>query len=170
MNNYEPNNYDIAIFELDAITVDTFKEKYDFLTWDKLDFNHYSSVISRYLLFGYPGNLTQKNYPTKQIIPSSLILRTVGLPPSYYLKEGINIVKILTLIVDQGNIGSSDKSASIQLSDLGGISGCGVWSVSNLDSEIPEFKLVSILTGENDIKTVLYSTKLDFLLAWLTHK
>jgi hypothetical protein len=49
------------------------------------------------------------------------------------------------------------------LPDLNGISGCGIWNVSNVFEKKPQYKLVSILTGENFQKTVLYSAKVDYL-------
>jgi hypothetical protein len=54
MNFYEPNNLDIAIYELHNDTVTAFKQKYKFLKIDQLGLNRESSEISRYILFGYP--------------------------------------------------------------------------------------------------------------------
>lgn len=160
---YEPTNLDLAIFRLKSETVDAFKEKYDFLNVEKLNFNHISSKESRYLIFGYPGELTENDDEAKVIIPSSLKLRTIGVPFLYYLQEGIDKNKTLVLFVDQNNIGTSDSTTVSELAALGGISGCGVWHVSDLNTSNPQYQLVSILTGENQEQTTLYSTKIDII-------
>jgi hypothetical protein len=51
----------------------------------------------------------------------------------------------------------------VKLVDLGGISGCGVWEISEIHSSNPQYQLVSIVTGEDDKLDVLYSTKINTL-------
>ncbi len=164
-DNYEPTKKDIAFFELDDVTIEAFKEKYDFLEWDKLGFNHFSEIDSKYLIFGYPSEMTRKNFPAKLITPSSLKLRTIGVPPPYYRADKINIFQTLILLAVQDNITGADTFKKLPV--LGGISGCGVWDISNTSPSNPEYKLVSIMTGENESQTVLYSTKIDELLQYL---
>lgn len=162
-DNYDPTNYDIAIFKLDAETIATFKEKYNFLEINKLDFNHISSEASRYMIFGYPGELTENDFRTKTIVPAPLKLRMSSVPFSFYLKENIDKSKTLVLSVDQKAVGTADNQFVSALSPLGGISGCGVWHISDLNTSNPKYHLVSILTGENETQTTLYSTKIDIL-------
>ena len=64
---YEPNKLDISVFRLDSETIETFKEKYKFLSYNKIQFNHFSVEQSKYLVFGYPEKMTRKDFPTKNI-------------------------------------------------------------------------------------------------------
>lgn len=144
LNDYDPNKIDMAVFELEHNTVNVIKEKYQFLQWNKVGLNHSSSNKSPYLTFGYPGQKTKKHYPTKQIIPSPFILRTIGTSNECYIKAGIDTNKIIILAVDQKRVASSFTKEIEILPELGGISGCGVWSIFNLLGENPQYELVSI--------------------------
>lgn len=163
LENFDPNKIDIAVFELEATTVSVMKEKYQFLQWNKIGLNHISSEASHYLIFGYPEQETKKYYPTKQILPSPFILRTIGVTKEYYFKESVDITKTVIVTVDQKMVVRSSTQKIEVLPELGGISGCGVWNVFNLFGETPQYQLVSILTGENEEKTVLYSSKINVL-------
>lgn len=158
---YEPGKLDIAIFELGLITVSAIKEKYTFLSWDKLDTGYASSQISPYIIFGYAASETKKHFPSKEILPSPFILRTISVPGEYYNEQQIDPAKTLVLQVDQKQVMLARANSIRELPELGGISGCGVWRVLNLTDEIPQYKLASIITGENETKSVLYSTKID---------
>jgi len=168
LDNCDPNKLDMAVFELDSDIVNVISVKYQFLQWNKIGINHSSLTTSFYLIFGYPEQKTRKWFPTKQILPSPLVLRTVGMPQEYYAKEGINHGKTIVTIADQKRVGRSSTKEIEQLPELGGISGCGVWNIFNLLDDKPQFELVSILTGENAEKTVLYSSKVDNLKKILT--
>lgn len=155
---YEPNKLDISIFHLDLETIKMFKEKYKFLEWNQIVFNHYSSHNSRYMLFGYPAEITRKHFPTKKIIPAALPLITIGLPPENYCLGNIDIHKKLILLLADF---ISLKTKSIKkLPELEGISGGGVWLVSD-DNEKTQYQLVGIVTGQKD--SFMFSTKMDFL-------
>lgn len=160
----DPNKIDLAIFELEPSTVSAMKEKYQFLQWNKIGLNHSSLQSSRYLIFGYPETQTEKKYlPDKIIIPTPLVLRTIGVPSEYYSKENINIQNTIVLTVEQKSVGRSSTNAIEELPFLAGISGCGIWNIFNLFGETPQYQLVSFLTGENENKTVLYSSRVDNL-------
>lgn len=164
---FDPNNMDMAVFELDDETVAAMKEKYQFLRWNQIKIGHPSEKISPYLIFGYPGLKTRKHFPTKQIIPEPFILRTIGKPLDFYQEQKIDTRKTLALLVDQKRIASAMTDKIEEVGELGGISGCGVWHISNLLNDTPDFHLISILTGENQDKSVLYSSKVDNLRAIL---
>lgn len=166
-DNYDPNKQDIAIFKLDEITVDVLKKRYKFLTWDKLGFNHHSSTKSRYLSFGFPEKKTRKNYPTKEIIPTSIILGLFGLGERYYRENNFDEKKLLLLLIKQQEMDDLNIEVVKPLPELEGMSGCGVWNVFNLSIENSQFELVSIVTGQNHSKSILYSTKVDVLFNYL---
>lgn len=160
----DPNKIDLAIFELEPETVSAMKEKYQFLQWDKIGLNHSSSQSSRYLIFGYAEQQTEKKYlPNKIITPTPLVLRTIGVSNEYYLKEKINSQKTVVLTVDQKSVGRSSTDVIEELPFLGGISGCGIWNIFNLFGNTPQYQLVSFLTGEDENKIVLYSSRVDNL-------
>lgn len=165
IDGYEPTKKDIAFFELDNVTIEAFKEKYEFLEWNQLGLNHFSSIDSKYIILGYPGERTKKNFPTKLITPTSLTLRTVGLPPPCYYENNIDMTQTLILPVDQNNFSSTETLK--KLPNLGGLSGCGVWHIWDTSRTNLKYELVSIITGENELKTLLYSTKIDELLKYL---
>jgi len=158
-----PNNLDIAIFKLDEITISAFKKRYQFLDWQKVGFNHYTTLNSRYLIYGYPGSKTKKHAPTKTITPTSLTIRTIGVQESYYLENSIDADKFLVLSVPQYQVSSLNSNSLTNLPALGGISGCGIWNVINLSIENPQYELVSIVTGEDSAKTIIHSTKMYVL-------
>lgn len=160
-NNYDPNNLDLSIFELFEETIQAIKLKYKFLDWSKIGFGHKSSMTSHYLIVGYPEYKTQKNYPTKKIISSPLILRTTGVPIEVYIKNEVNKNSCIILTADQKNVAVNTINSIIELPELGGISGCGIWHVFNEFGKNPKYHLVAILTGENEQKTILYSTKIE---------
>ena len=164
-NNYDPTKLDIAVFDLDTATFQAIKEKYRFLDHSKLKFNHHSTSSAYYLLMGFPENLTTKHFPTKTINPKSLRLRTIGLPFEYYIENNINPKKTLSLFLDQEHIGTANTDAVTALGELGGISGCGIWEISEINSSNPQYHLVSIVTGEDERKKVLFSTKIDIVPA-----
>ena len=95
-------------------------------------------------------------------------LRTIGADFSYY-KNDIDINKTIILLADQENIASSNIESATKISDLGGISGCGVWKVINLSIENPQYELVSFITGEDEFKTILYSSRLNIVLDLLKY-
>lgn len=159
---YDPHKLDIAVFKLDIITVNAFKEKYTFLTWDKLGFKHNPLLPSRYLFFGYPSVKTQKHFPTKRIIPTSLTVRTIGVEDKYYYENNFDIRKSLLVLLKQLNA-SLNIQPNKPLPELDGISGCGIWNVLNLSVENPQFELVSIVTGQDYSKSILFSTRIDVL-------
>jgi hypothetical protein len=165
-DSYNPKNLDIAIFKLDEITVNMFKEQYQFLELNNSI--SFSSINARYLIFGYPAELTISKPSTKTIVPRSMSLRTIGADLSYY-KDNIHINKTIILLADQENIASSDIKSTTKISDLGGISGCGVWKVIDLSTEKPQYELVSFITGENEFKTALYSSRLNIVLDLLKY-
>lgn len=162
-NDYDPYKLDIAIFRLDDITVDALKKRYSFLTWNKIGFDHYPSWKSRYIFFGYPEVKTKKNFPTKNIIPTAITVRTIGLPEEYYYENNFDIRKFLLLLINQE--GADLNTEQIKpLPELDGISGCGIWNVLTLSIENPQYELLSIVTGHDHSKSILYSTKIDVLL------
>ncbi len=161
VDRHEPNKIDIAIFELEEKTINALKEKYDFVQWNKVSFNHSSSESSHYLIFGYPNQKTRKHFPTKEILPSPFFFRTNGVSIKHYLKENTNSNTTLIINVNQKYVMGSETKSIEQLPELGGISGCGVWEILNLYGEKPQYKLVSIVTGENEQQTCLYSSKID---------
>lgn len=165
-NSYNPKYLDIAIFKLDEISVNMFKEQYQFLELNT--FIPHSSIDDRYLIFGYPAQFTVSNATTKTINPKSMSLRTIGADFSYY-KNDIDISKTIILLVNQENIASSNNETVSKIADLEGISGCGVWKVINLSTEKPQYELVSFITGENEFKTILYSTRLNIVLDLLKY-
>ena len=160
---YDPNKQDIAIFKLDEITIGVLKKKYKFLTLDKLGFNHHSSTKSRYLSFGFPEKKTRRNYPTKEIMPTSITLGLFGFSEAYYYEKKIDKTKSLLLLFKQSECDNLNIEIVKPLPELEGISGCGVWNVFNLSSENPHYQLVSIITGQDYSKSILYSTKIDIL-------
>lgn len=162
-DNYEPNHLDLAIFELNDETIKAFKLKYKFLDWNRIGFGHQSSTISHYLVIGYPEYKTEKHFPTKKILSSPLILRTIGVNVDKYVKDKVNKNSCIILSADQKNVGLNTTNTIIELPPLGGISGCGIWHVFNEFGKTPRYQLVAILTGENEQKTLLYSTKIDHI-------
>lgn len=92
-DDYDPHKADIAIYKLDRITVRAFKEKYAFLTSEKLGFNHNPFLDSRYLIFGYPAIKTQKYFPTKNIIPTSVTITSIGAGRQHYQENNFDIKK-----------------------------------------------------------------------------
>ena len=163
---YDARNLDIAVFKLDYVSVDLLKNYYSFLELQDLEFNHFSSVASRYLVFGYPEQITVNNDSTKTVIPASMSLRTIGVDQSYYEKD---ITRDRTIILSgkQTNMHPANSNSLDKVTVFSGISGCGVWNVTKLSKENPEYKLVSILTGEDEDKTVFYSTKIDVIISIL---
>lgn len=166
-DNYDPNKLDIAIFKLDEITVAAFKKRYEFLTCDKLGFNHHSSSKSRYLSFGFPEKKTRKHFPTKEIIPTSITLGLFGLGEAFYHENNFDERKSLLLLIKQQERDDLNIEIVKPLPELEGISGCGVWNVLNLSPENLIYQLVSIVTGQDDSKSILYSTKVDVLFDFL---
>jgi hypothetical protein len=158
---FDPNNADMAVIMLDAVTVASMKEKYEFMDWQKIGLDHLAGQSSKYLIFGYPASKTRRHFPTKQIIPEPLVLRTVGASDEYYLQEQINKGKIFLLYVDQKSVGKATDSEIEELPKLGGISGCGVWTILDLFTPSPKYRLVGLITGEGRNKTVLYCSKIN---------
>jgi len=158
---FHANNSDVAVFELHLETVAAIKEKYDFFHWRKVELNHDSDHFSKYLIFGYPALKTVKNFPTKQITPEPLVLRTIGVPIEYYVRQQIEKNKTIVLNVNQKSVGRATNDRIEELPFLGGISGCGVWAVFDLHTNQPQYKLVALLTGEDGNKAVLYCSRID---------
>lgn len=158
---FDPNNADIAVIMLDTQTVAAMREKYEFIDWQKIGLDHLSDQSSKYLIFGYPASKTRKHFPTKQIIPEPLVLRTVGASDEYYLQEQIDRSKTFLLYADQKSVGRAADSKIEELPQLGGISGCGVWTILDLFTPSPKYKLAGLITGEGRNKTVLYCSKIN---------
>lgn len=166
-DNYEPNKRDLSIFQLDDVTIKTFDEKYKFLGLEQIEFNHYSVESSQYLVVGYPEEMTRKNFPTRSISPSALVMSTIGIAPEFYNLENINLDNVLILFL--GEFVSSITKKLKKVPDMGGLSGGGVWIVFGNNNNY-QYKLVSIVTGENSFKSHLYSTKIGSLLPWLVYE
>jgi hypothetical protein len=161
--NYDPNKLDMAVFELHNDTSEFLKTKYRFLPLSELAFDHVSSKHIRYLICGFPAIETSKNFPTKEVFSSTFSLASHGADPDVYLNNKIDINKTIILPIIQNKIETTSIRNTPSLPELEGISGCGVWVVSNLLSKMPNFKLVSIITGINYDKSVLYSSRIDTL-------
>jgi hypothetical protein len=67
------------------------------------------------------------------------------------------------LSLPENQIGQSSSNTITELPELEGISGCGVWIVFHLFSEFPDYKLVSIITGEDNDSSYLYSSRIEVL-------
>jgi hypothetical protein len=149
---YDPDKIDTAVFELDNDTANSITKKYQFLPWIKIHFGHESSAVLKYLIVGYPQAYTKLYYPDKAVISTPFVLAATGADHQYYLQEGIDENKIIVLPIKKDNA---------ELPKLEGISGCGVWIVSSLGSERPEYKLVSIVTGSDKDSLTLYSIRIE---------
>ena len=68
----------------------------------------------------------------------------------------------------QNEVEVTSSNTIIKLPELEGISGCGVWTVFNLFSEFPDYKLVSIITGRDNDNLYLYSSRIEILRIILT--
>lgn len=158
---FNPNNSDIAVFELHDDTVEAMREKYEFMSWDKVRLQHQSNEYAKYLIFGYPASKTTKHFPTKQVIPEPLVLRTIGIPDNYYTNEKVDRNKTFILFADQRSVGRANSENIEELPELGGISGCGVWQIFDLTTNNPKYGLVALITGEGGNKTVLYCSRID---------
>ena len=116
LNYHEPNNgdyfdaknLDIAVFKLDYISVDLLKNYYSFLELQNVEFNHFSSVASRYLVFGFPEEITNPNEAERTIVPISMSFRTSGVDHTYY-ENDINRNKTIIVLGDQSNIYSANS-------------------------------------------------------------
>jgi hypothetical protein len=159
---YDPRLLDMAVIHLDEEAVVIFRNKYDFLDWTKVAFGHVSAEITPYIVFGYPEVYTKHLTSSKKIVPSALKFRTHGKPYQSYQQHDINPTKTLIVSANQKYVGQgiSDRG---EMPELGGISGCGLWLVSDLYASQPQFHLVSIITGEDENQELLYSSKIDFL-------
>lgn len=158
---FDPNNADMAVVMLNTKTANVIKEKYEFMDWEKIGLDHLSDQLSKYLIFGYPASKTRKYFPTKQIIPEPLVLRTVGTSDDYYLHDDINRSKTFLLYADQKCVGRTAESEIEELPQLGGISGCGVWTIFDLFTQSPKYKLVGLITGEDKNMRVLYCSRIN---------
>lgn len=161
INNYVPQKSDIAIFKLSQETINAFKERYDFLPSNKIGIDHFS-ISSPYLIFGFPERKTKMDFTEKKIMPEPFIFRTIGVDENQYKQKEINSNKTLMLSVKQKKVMRSKTKLIEKLPKLHGISGCGVWHVFNFEN--PDYQLVSILTGENSEKSVLYSTRISIVI------
>jgi hypothetical protein len=169
---YVPNNADMAVFELSNGFVRSIEKKYNFLPWSRIVFGHESSKDARYFLQGYPEKITGTDFPTYKIHSSAFNLAAIGFEKDFYMEENIDSRKVIAVTADQSVWRKMPviNQGEVKLSELGGISGSGVWNVFNLESETPEYRLVSIVTGENHAKTCLYSTRIEVLRAILIEK
>ncbi len=176
----EENKKDIAFYHLCEETVEALREIHDFLDFEKIEFGHYSEMGSNYGVYGYPSgdDSIRKSYPNKTVTVEPLSLLTYGVPPVYYDDNEIDYNKKLILIAgDQEIAGMTYKFSGEPLPKLGGISGCGVWHILNLQDSEPEFNLVGIMTGYGYIEldnvkkskrvTLLYATKIDALVDYM---
>lgn len=164
---HDPQKLDLAIFKLDYIMVDLLKNYYDFLELEDLDLGHLSSGLSLYLVFGYPAQITKPNAVKKTMVPVSISLQTIGADFYHYKKHSIEMHKTIVLLGLQKNIHPSNINSLNKVSDFAGISGCGVWHITNVTPESAQYKLASILTGEDENKTIFFSTKVDAILSIL---
>ncbi len=81
----------------------------------------------------------------------------------YIWNTVLTTLSCIILSADQKKVGLNTTNSIIELPELGGISGCGIWHVFNEFGKNPKYHLVAILTGENEEKTILYSTKVDHI-------
>lgn len=158
---HDPHNLDIAVFKLDYIMVDLLKNYYSFLELQDLELDHFSSNDSRYLVFGYPAQITKQNEFKKTIKAIPMSFETVGVNLHHYYRDNIERNKTIILLGLQNNIKPTNRNSINKISDFAGISSCGVWHVTTLSTESPKYKLVSILTGQDEHKTVFYSTSVN---------
>ena len=99
-------------------------------------------------------------------MPVSMTFQTIGVD-LYYYQTNIDIEKIIVLSGDQNKIQPVNNNSQFLLSEFTGISCCGVWHVTCFSLECPEYKLVSIITGEDKNKTVFYSTRVNAIFSIL---
>jgi hypothetical protein len=171
------NKNDIAFYDLCDETVDALKKTHDFLDFEKIEFEHYSEVNSIYGVYGYPtsdDSIKRKGSAINGTITfTPLPLLTCGAPRNCYDNNGIDICKKLILISgDQEVAGVTFELLGEPLPELCGISGCGVWLILSSSEGEPEFKLVGIITTDNEpdkdsIGTLLYATKIDALVDYI---
>lgn len=158
LDDCDPNKVDMAVTELHKETTQAFKEAYRFLPLEKVGFHHQTGTGEPYLVYGYPKSRTKKDFPTKRILPKPFIFRTTGYNEDYYFTNSIDSNKTIVLHTPPSGIRSKDGGEA-DLPELGGISGGGVWHLNDLHALKPKYELVSLITGEDEGRTVLYSTR-----------
>ncbi len=160
-------NADIAIWELDSLTVNSLLEFYDFLSIDKLQLNHASETTNNYLFFGFPWRKTHYN-PIKQklkVIPYKFL--TCCSDDKVYSLLKVNPISNLIFECKQRAIIDIKTGKYKRIGNLEGISGCGIWYLPKLytsQTEIDDCHLIGIIFKQDLHKNHLIAIKIDFVL------
>lgn len=158
---------DITVMKIDEQLANSLKQRYKFLSKDKLELDHNLNYDEpKYLIVGFPWRKSKPNPVKKTITSKPLVFAGYLAGDDAYkdlrLEKQTNIIlkfrqrKVVDAKTDLNRKGGSPE----------GISGCGIWHIEKLiypPNEGPSFKLLGIVTSQDKNKKYLQSTRIDVI-------
>ena len=165
----EDDKIDVSICELDNDTIEYINRRHRFLEFTDLLLDHKPIYHPIYLIVGFPSTKTKVIFGTRRMEPIAITLLTKPFPNLQYDQFGFD--PIITLPFEfNGLVTSTDNPSPHLAPRLEGISGGGVWQITQI-SPYPRInrKLVGILIERNNQpgQKALISIKIDFITEYL---
>jgi hypothetical protein len=159
------NKIDVAILKLPLDLVKIIRQKYEFLSYQKIGIDHeliFEEI--RYLVVGFPWRKSRPNPVKKTIKPKPLVfISNIAGDEGY---KALNLEKHNNIILNykQKNVIEAKSGHSKLGPNPEGISGCGIWLIDVYPpSPKPNYKLVSIVTDKDKNKKYIQSTRIDIV-------
>ncbi|MEQ9467910.1 MAG: hypothetical protein RLN88_10900 [Ekhidna sp.] len=156
---------DIAIWELDENVAQSLTPTYNFLSLNQIDLHHSPLIKPQYLIVGYPWKKSKANPIKRKIKVRPFVFLTKQSQPDVYKKIKHEFHSNLILEYKQRQIKEFGSGIVKKGVNPEGISGCGVWFIPKFISteSVPEFKLVGIIIGQDQIKRNIISTRIHLV-------
>ena len=162
----EADKVDIAVWKLDDIVARDLETRYQFLTFEKIDYQHEVDSGSKYLIVGFPWRETKEDKASKKLKVTSFIFLTKEAGTESY--KQLKFEKHSNLLLDyrQKKVKNFDTGHVQQNKSPEGISGCGVRYIPkyfNPKGRVPDFKLIGHVIEQNKEKTILIATRIHLV-------
>lgn len=163
----DQDRLDAAVIELSQPSAPLIPGPY--LSVRGMDINDVQAPGRKYIILGYPGTRTKKNFEERKVTPRAL--RYVGSPVSgdVYAKQGIARYSHLAMEFDRENVVDADGPTTAP--HPAGMSGCGVWRFDSLSRPglIERDKLVGIFIEYPSKADILVATRVSIHLEIVRH-
>lgn len=160
------NSIDISVLKLSEDLANSLKTKYKFLSFDKIDFDHVVGDKPNYLIVGYPLKQIKYEKVNRKVILDPLIFITGKANAEKYKRWKINSDINILLHYKQKKVRNFSNLLIQSNSSPIGISGCGVWYLSELkeiNGVLPTYELIGFINEQTEDKHFLIATRIHII-------
>jgi hypothetical protein len=157
---------DIAFIKIQDDIVNDISQRFKFIEIEEVGISHELQFNHNYFVFGFPATRPTHKMKMLKNIPTKIFsFWTSPLSAENYLKTKFKPHQNILLRFNKKEVFNKATNIKQKAPDIEGISGCGLWYISDPSLENTSKKLIGIITenDQNPLKKYLIATRIDVL-------